>query len=122
MWDVFFSFFVITALALLFAHAWNLFAETLIDTWDIKDKDGNVKAPVLQTFVYAVIVTLLSIGVIWYVHNHTNIDMEAGRALKHRDPDVGKSQEVDNNGTPPVEMREQPSSSGDSTPEMSLQQ
>ena len=84
MWDVFFSFFVITALALLFAHAWNLFAETLIETWDIKDSEGNVKDPIVQTLVYAIVMTLISIGVLWFVHDKTDIDLSEGRKMKHK--------------------------------------
>jgi len=85
MWDVFFSFFVITALALLFAHSWNLFAETLISTWELKDSDGNVKDPVLQTMTYAIIMTVVSIAVLYLIHKYTDIDLGAGRKMQHRD-------------------------------------
>lgn len=84
MWDVFFSFFVITALALLFAHSWNLFAEVLIETWQITDSEGNVKDPIVQTLVYAIVMTLISIGVLWFVHNKTDIDLSEGRRMKHK--------------------------------------
>ena len=86
MWDVFFSFFVITALALLFAHAWNLFAETLVGTWEIKDSEGNLKDPILQTLTYAIIMTCISIGILIFVHNYTDIDIAAGKKGVHRKP------------------------------------
>ncbi len=91
MWDVFFSFFVITALALLFAHAWNLFAETLIATWEIKDSNGNVKDPIVQTLVYALTMTLISIGILWYIHKFTKIDLHKGRQGHHRSSSSTKS-------------------------------
>lgn len=85
MWDVFFSFFVITALALLFAHSWNLFAETLISTWELTDSEGNVKDPILQTLTYAIIMTVVSIVVLYIIHKYTDIDLGAGRKMQHRD-------------------------------------
>lgn len=84
MWDVFFSFFVITALALLFAHAWNMFVETLLGTWVITDADGNVRDPVLQTLTYAIVMTIICISVLFIIHRYTDIDLGAGRRMRHR--------------------------------------
>lgn len=84
MWDLFISIFVISALALTFAHAWNLVAETVLDTYEIKSDTGEVKKPVMQTVVYAAIVTAICILSLWYIHNHSTIDLGAGFKRKHR--------------------------------------
>lgn len=84
MWDIFFSFFVITALALLFSHAWNMFANALIATWEIKDAEGNVKDPIIQSLTYAIVMTLLCICVLVVIHYYTDINLAKGRQLDHR--------------------------------------
>lgn len=68
MRDIFISLFVLTALSLIFSHAWNTVAETMLSTWEIKDKNGNVKKPVIQTLVYAISITILAIIVLYFLH------------------------------------------------------
>ncbi len=85
MIDLFISIFVITALALTFAHAWNLVAETALLTYERKDPvTGEVKRPVEQTLIYAICITAVAVLALWYIHYHTNIDLAAGHRRSHR--------------------------------------
>lgn len=71
---VFVSFFILTSLALIFSNSWNMLAETLLEKWEIKDKDGNVKAPVVQNLVYAIVVTIFSFSVL-FVLTHPKLNL-----------------------------------------------
>ena len=84
MIDLFISIFVITAMALIFAHAWNLVSETALQKYERKDDDGNIKKPIEQTLLYALGVTGVSIFALWYIHSYTNIDLAAGHRRAHR--------------------------------------
>jgi uncharacterized membrane protein len=84
MWDLFVSVFVIAALALVFAHAWNMVAEMSLATFERRNPDGTIRHPLRQTIYYAIGVSLISILVVWYIHNHTTIDLGAGHKRSHR--------------------------------------
>ena len=84
MIDLFISIFIITALALSFAHAWNLVAETALQTYERKDPDGNIVYPVAQTLIYAICITTVSVIALWYIHYYTKIDLAAGHRRSHR--------------------------------------
>lgn len=59
------SLFVLTSLAVMFSEGWNLFAETVLSTWEIKGPDGEPKKPIIQTFVYAIVISLISVFVLF---------------------------------------------------------
>jgi len=85
MIDLFISLFVITALALTFAHAWNLVAETALQQYERRDPvTKQVKQPVLQTLLYAIGITVVSVIALYYIHNYTKIDLAAGHRRAHR--------------------------------------
>ena len=84
MIDLFISIFVITALALTFAHAWNLVAETALQKYERTDADGNVVRPVEQTLIYAICITAVSVFALWYIHYYTKIDLASGHRRSHR--------------------------------------
>nr|QBK85974.1 MAG: hypothetical protein LCMAC101_05690 [Marseillevirus LCMAC101] len=84
MIDLFISLFVITALALTFAHAWNLVAETALQQYERKDAQGNVQKPVFQTLIYALAITAVAVFALWYIHYYTKIDLAAGHRRAHR--------------------------------------
>ena len=70
MRDIFISLFVLTALSLVFSHAWNLVAESMLDTWEFKTPDGTVKKPVLQTFIYAMSISVLAVTLLFLLHRY----------------------------------------------------
>jgi hypothetical protein len=84
MIDLFISIFVVTALALTFAHAWNLVAETALQKYEKTDDEGNVIKPVEQTLLYAIIITAISAFALWYIHHYTKIDLASGHRRSHR--------------------------------------
>ncbi len=84
MIDLFISIFIITALALTFAHAWNLVAETALQKYERIDSEGNVVRPIEQTLIYAISITAISVLALWYIHYHTKIDLAAGHRRSHR--------------------------------------
>lgn len=80
----------------MFSHAWNMVAETLLSKFEIKKKDSNgnviigpngkpeIEAPVLQNLVYAIIITIMSVLILWFIHYYTNINLASGYKRKHR--------------------------------------
>lgn len=74
MKNLFISFFVLTSLALIFSESWNMLAETMLATWEIKDEEGNVASPVLQNLVYALCVTGFSVTVL-YILTHPKVKL-----------------------------------------------
>lgn len=84
MLNLFISIFVITALALMFSHAWNLVAETALQQYERTDAQGNVIRPVEQTLIYAICITAVSVFALWYIHYYTNVDLAAGFKRTHR--------------------------------------
>lgn len=74
MKSIFISLFILTSLALIFSNSWNMLAETMLQKWEIKDKDGNVKAPVIQNLVYAIAVTVFSFAML-YVLTHPKLNL-----------------------------------------------
>ena len=76
MRDLVISLFVLTSLALMFSEAWNMFAETLLATWEIKNDKGEPVKPVIQTMVYAVCVSIFSI-VVLYILTHPKLGLVA---------------------------------------------
>ena len=84
MLDLFVSIFVITALALMFSHSWNLVAETMLQKYERTDANGNVVKPIDQTLMYAISITAISVFALWYIHYYTNIDLASGFRRSHR--------------------------------------
>lgn len=85
MIDIFLSIFVITALALIFSHAWNLVSEAALMRYAKRDPiTGEVRKPLNTSIAYAVSVTLLSVVVLWVIHKYTDIDLGAGHKRMHR--------------------------------------
>lgn len=81
MWDIFVSIFVIAALSLIFAHAWNMVASTVLHKYERKNSDGTVVKPLEQILIYAIGVTILTIGILYYIHYHTDIDLLRRRSV-----------------------------------------
>jgi ABC-type Fe3+ transport system permease subunit len=82
--DIFVSVFIIAALAFIFAQAWNMTADQTLKVLAKRNNSGDVTHPLRQTFIYAIFVTLLCVVFLWYVHNHTEINMGAGHMRSHR--------------------------------------
>lgn len=76
MWNIFISVFVIAAISLIFAHAWNMVVETIIHKYEKTDSQGNVVKPLKQILIYAVCVTLAVIVVLYFIYYHTDIKLE----------------------------------------------
>lgn len=53
-----------------------MFAETLLATWEIKNDKGEPVKPVVQTMVYAVCVSIFSVGVL-YILTHPKLNLVA---------------------------------------------
>lgn len=81
MWDIFVSIFVIAALSLIFAHAWNMVASTILKKYEKKDSNGNVVKPLEQILIYAISVTLATILILYYIHYHTDIQLVRGKRV-----------------------------------------
>lgn len=79
MIDIFVSVFIIAALSLIFAHAWNMVATTALYKYERKDKNGNIVKPMEQIILYAVGVTLASMLILYYIHYHTDIKITGRR-------------------------------------------
>lgn len=79
MIDVFVSVFIVAALSLIFAHAWNMVATTALYKYERKDKDGKIIKPLEQIIFYALGVTLASVLILYYIHYHTDIKLTGRR-------------------------------------------
>lgn len=75
MWHhEFLSMFVGAALGFIFANAWNSLAMTMFANYEKKDPvTGKPRNPVLQMFLYALLITLVCAGLVYYVYNYTGM-------------------------------------------------
>jgi TRAP-type C4-dicarboxylate transport system permease small subunit len=76
MWNIFISVFVIAAISLIFAHAWNMVVETMMRKYEKTDEYGNVVKPLKQILIYAICVTLFTLIILYYIYNYTDIKLE----------------------------------------------